>query len=447
MHKKTNKRGFFNIGTLIFGAIFLYLIITLFLYATTKHVTTYVVRKGTLSDNETVSALLLRDELLVKATDKGFINYFVADGDKASAGEDVCSIEPAVLNMSPSDQKSFLPAARRMSAEFQKSYTPSNFQSVYDYRYHLDTEALKGSGSRPEDSKGTLYQAEADGIVLYSYDGGESVTEDTLTSDAFQASRYSRKLLQKNEPVSSGEVLFRLVTSENWRAVFPISEAQYKKLSKRTSIRVRFVKDQNTETGTISFSGTAGKRYAIISFASGLIRYAGDRVTSLELLLSSVSGLKIPSTAIVQREFYRIPTSFGKVDPDTLTIGFEMEGPDGTTTTIFPDIYYDSSFDSSEESEKKKSSYYYVDKTAFKEGEVLIHPKNNKSYEIGDTGSLDGVYSTNRGYAVFRRVNILEKDKDYTLVQPNASYSLNQYDYIVQDAQNLRRKDILVSYH
>lgn len=446
MSRPKNRRGGFNIGLLMFGAIFVYLIITFFLYATTKHVTTYVVKSGTISDNETVSALILREEKVVKATGGGYINYFVQDSEKTSNGEEVCSVEPQATAEGGVIDEDTLALLRKDSADFQTSYQPSDFQSVYDYEYDMETEILKSGNGSPDSARGDVYTSDDDGIVAYSYDGGEDLNEDNLTDDAFQASKYQRTLLQKNATVKSGQPLYRLVTSEDWEIVFPISETQYKKLSDRTSIRVRFARDRNTETGLLSFLGEAGSRYAKISFASGVIRYINDRVVNVELMLSSSRGLKIPTTSIVQKEFFVIPTDFGVVDQETLLTGFDVEQEDGTTEYVSPDIYYDSSLDAVyTDSDEDARTYYYVDKDAFPAGTIVVNPETNQTYETGETGTLDGVYTTNRGYAVFRRVNILQQNTDYTLVQPNASYSINQYDYIVQDARNVSEKEIVLS--
>ena len=51
----------FNISTIMFGALLLYMIITVVLYATSSHVTTYQVTTGPLTKNPVCTAL---DQLL-----------------------------------------------------------------------------------------------------------------------------------------------------------------------------------------------------------------------------------------------------------------------------------------------------------------------------------------------------------------------------------------------
>ena len=68
-----------NIGTVIFGALFLYLIITVVLYLTAEHISSYQVTSGPLSQNETYTALALRSEEVVDATAGGYVSYYLGD--------------------------------------------------------------------------------------------------------------------------------------------------------------------------------------------------------------------------------------------------------------------------------------------------------------------------------------------------------------------------------
>ena len=86
MSAKKNTRGnrssslfTFNIGTLIFGAILLYIVISLIIYATTKHISTYQVIAGPLAQNQTYTALAVRQETVVKSNNDGYIRYYARE--------------------------------------------------------------------------------------------------------------------------------------------------------------------------------------------------------------------------------------------------------------------------------------------------------------------------------------------------------------------------------
>ena len=56
-----------NIGTFIFGALFVYMLITVILYLTADHIQSYQVTAGPLSSNKTYTALAIREESVLPA--------------------------------------------------------------------------------------------------------------------------------------------------------------------------------------------------------------------------------------------------------------------------------------------------------------------------------------------------------------------------------------------
>ena len=93
--------------------------------------------------------------------------------------------------------------------------------------------------------------------------------------------------------------------------------------------------------------------------------------------------------------------------------------------------------------ETETSYIYYVDKSDFKEGDAIVSQKSQGKYVIGDVGVLEGVYCINKGYAVFRRIEILDQNEEYAIVSKNTSYGLSRYDHIVKNADKVNEEDIL----
>ena len=77
----------------------------------------------------------------------------------------------------------------------------------------------------------------------------------------------------------------------------------------------------------------------------------------------------------------------------------------------------------------------------------MIKPNSTMTYTIGDTASLEGVYCTNRGYAVFRKIEITDQNEEYCIVRSNTSYGLSQYDYIVRNGQDVKEEQIVTRNH
>ena len=183
------------------------------------------------------------------------------------------------------------------------------------------------------------------------------------------------------------------------------------------------------------------QRYVQITFTSGMIRYCNDRFLDVELVTNTRSGLKIPISAIVTKEFYTIPSSFQTVSGENSEVGFLKEITDEngeTTTTFVASTLYEEVTD-----EDTGESVYYVDMNDFQEGDVLIQPDSNARYTVGATGTLEGVYCINRGYAVFRKIVIIDQNEEFCIVESGTSYGIAQYDYIVEDGTQVNENEIL----
>ena len=73
----------FNVGVLLLTVIFIYLVISLYLYMTKEKVLTYEVSAGQLVSDNTFSGVILFDESLRTADVSGHINYFLGENERA----------------------------------------------------------------------------------------------------------------------------------------------------------------------------------------------------------------------------------------------------------------------------------------------------------------------------------------------------------------------------
>ena len=140
---KYRKHSFFNIGTLLFGTIFIYMVISMFMYLTEKHVTAYEVKKGTITGNYRFQSFALREEEVITAGQSGSIRYYEREGSKTSAGSVVCSInetgsmEPAAIDdfsLGKEDESRL----RDTMSSFTINYSGNAFQKVYDLKSSIE---------------------------------------------------------------------------------------------------------------------------------------------------------------------------------------------------------------------------------------------------------------------------------------------------------------------
>lgn len=469
-----------NIGTVMFGVLFLYMLFSAVLYLTSGHIESYQVTSGPLSRNETYTGLAIREETVNKADSAGYVAYYAREGSKVNATGAVYGLSASkTAEASVELTSEQLMKIRNDMLSFSKGFSPSKFNNTYSFKYELEGNILQYTQSADDLSAApltsdeivendsdntvsmvsnaitlgnqTISKAQSDGIILYSKDNYEGKTVANVTAEDFDQNSYHETDLKTNRPVKAGDDIYTIITDERWSLLIPLSEKQAVKLNDRTSIRVKFLKDGMTQSGDFSIIEIDSGKYGKIDFNKGLIRYASDRFLDIELVTNTVSGLKIPLSSIVTKEFYTIPSTVATVNEDTNEIGFMVQdknksGEDVTTfknTTIYASVEVPKKSSMNKQTEEETVYTYYVDKSAFKEGDAIIVPNSGEKYIVGDSQSLEGVYCINKGYAVFRRIEILDQNEEYAIVSKNTDYGLARYDHIVKDADEVKEEDIL----
>ena len=446
-----------NIGTVLFGTIFIYMIISVLLYLTSTRTVSYQVTAGPLSRNQTYTALALYSEEVVTAKTSGYVAYYARDNSKIKKAGPVFGISeekeaPSEVELKESD----LSELRSSMAKFAYGFQSEAFLNTYEFKYELEGDILQYTGIRPAlpstdmtadtSDTSTIIQpqsinnqminfSERDGIVLYSADGYEGIDEESLTEADFTRKAKQKKNLRTSEKLNLGDPVYKLITSEEWSIYIPLTEKQTVQIAGRDKIRVKFLKDGKTQVGDFSIIQKDNGFYCKITFTNGLIRYASNRFLEIELVTNTKSGLKVPLSALVSKDFYVIPKDF---IADTRSISEarlikETTDKNGKTIQEFMNatLY------------AEQDEMYYVDKSEFKEGDVLIKPDSLERYVIKDTAQLEGVYSTNKGYAVFRKVVVIDQNEDFCIVEQGTTFGIAQYDNIVLRSSTVKEEEVL----
>lgn len=442
---KYKRYSFFNIGTLLFGLVFIYMIIMTVMYMTQTHITSYEVVKGSLTGNYRFQALALRNETIVNATQSGSVRYYEREGAKASAGSAVCSInETGSLEIqSVSDFSLSQDDAERLKdilSSFTINFSSYAFQKTYDLKSSVEgliSEVISENSGGPLITRNASY-APVSGFVLYKIDGFEDITESSLTSSMFSQSNYSVTNLRSQSSVSAGSPLYKLVTNEEWNLFFPVDDKLATELADSTTIKFRFLKDNITVSTSFTMITNNGETFGKITLDNSLVRYVTDRFLEIELVMNKKSGLKIPASAISERTFYKIAEEYVTVNTDTddeIVLKVERFGADGASNVSYETATVYSYED----------GYYLVDQELLEDGDYIQMENSSKRQMIDDDDivTLYGVYNINKGYSVFREVTIIDENEEYCIVESNNTYGLAAYDYIALDASQVTDDQIV----
>lgn len=275
------------------------------------------------------------------------------------------------------------------------------------------------------------YYAPVTGVVSYWVDGYEDLKAQDVTTATFdtRSSGYEKKQMLGNSLMAVNDPVYKLTTNENWSLVIPVDAARGAELMQKEYVRVRFLKNQYESWGkAFMLTNADGNTYLKLEFNNSMVTFINDRFLDVELIMEDESGLKIPLSAIVQKDFFLIPEDF------------LIPGGNSGGDSIMRQCYLEDGTISSEQLEVEVYNYssetkeYYLDSSLLNAGDILYKLNGQETYVVSKRAMLTGVYNMNKGYADFKQINILYQNDEYAIVKSNTKYGLNVYDYIVLDA-------------
>lgn len=446
-----------NVGVIIFAIIFVYMAFSVYTYMKKDKVQFYEVAEGTIVNDTQYTGLILRDESVQKTDRAGYINYYIREGKRAAVGTRIYSVdetgsiaqymeENPEANVTLTDDN--ISDIKRQLSAFSMEYEDCNFDEIYDLQYTLEAAVMEfvnfnalGNLDILQAQSGSTFQqvkAPVSGVVSYSVDGYEDFDLSQISESSFDRSGYTKAITKAGQLIEQDAPVYKLITSDNWSIIFPLNENDAAQYSGRDRLMISFPStDLRTEGAFSVITGGDGKQYGKLDFNQYMIQFVSDRFVTFEIETAKADGLKIPVSAVTTKNFYLIPVEFLAQGGDTSETGFmkEIYTEAGTSAEFVPTtIYY-----STEE-------YYYVDmgeNSPLKAGDYVVQYNTGDRYQIGSTASLEGVYNINKGYAVFKQIEILNSNEEYHTIRKGTSYGLSVYDHIVLDASTVYEGELI----
>lgn len=441
-------------GIIIFGVMFIYLIICVIMYFNNKHVVGYEVVEGSLSVPNVYEGIALRDETVYSVNGTGYINFFAREAEHMACGDLIYSLDSSgkIAEMMEASEEEVLFSDRDLNdiqnniIHFQNAFSSDEFERVYDFKGQVAGMALKLSNYNMlsninsilgNSANNVSFQyAPTSGVVVYGIDGYENLKPESVTKEMFGEERKNQVQLEANQLVSAEDKAYKLIGSEDWSVIVPMEKARAQELLEEEYVEVKFLKNQYTSWAKVNVLDNPDGTYVKLDFTNSMITFATDRYIDLEILYRQEKGLKVPNSAIAEQEFYLIPIEYRQEAMSKGTTGtflresYNEEG-ELVTKSIEAKIYY------------ADEEFYYVDTDNFKPGDYICKTDSSQKLQIDKVGTLIGVYNINKGYADFTSITILYSNEEYSIVKSNTTYGLSEYDYIVLDAETVSADDFI----
>jgi len=451
--RKYRKPFNLNIGMIIFGVILVYVVSYVVMYFQTSHIVRYEVQEGSLAADTIYRGIVLREETVVPAQTAGYVNFYAREGERVAKNdlvyvmdenghlsESLESLDTGTNSLSKKEQAEF----RSEIVDFMHGFDPTHYSSTYDFKYSLKNTVLKLAnvnmlqnisdlGSASGSNAINYSYAPMTGVVAYWTDGYEDLTAQNVTKAMLDGDDYKKNWIQGNTLLGAGEAAYKLSTSENWSIVIPCDAVRGAQLQEEGYVKVRFLKNQYESWGAVKLLSNAdGNTYLQLSFTNSMVTFLSDRFLDIELIVEDETGLKIPVSSIVQKEFFLIPEEYvipgGNNGGDSIRMQCYLEDGSISSEIVEIEVYYFNS----------ETKEYYLDSSLLNAGDILYLPEGEGTYTVSRRATLIGVYNINKGYADFKQINILYQNDEYAIVTPNTKYGLSVYDYIVLNAETVR---------
>ncbi len=441
-----------NIGLIVFLLIFIYMLVNIGLYLSRETIAIYEVNKMSIADDNTVQGLVLRDETVYTAARAGYVNFLYQEGSQVYKNSPVYTVDESgsVYRMLAASEGSVelsgndIDKVRSSIKSFVSAYSPDHYDRVTTLQYSLSRDIMDITNTAMMNRLDEILKDEAvttvfsqirsvsSGIISYTLDGMEGLKLEDLTAADFDTAGYADKVrnTRKAELVGNEDPVYKLSKSENWQIVLPLTKEQESRLADVKTVPITFVKDHIDTRASVELTQIEDKPYAVLSLSRFMVRYVNDRYLDVELHLNQVTGLKIPVTALTTKDFYVVPNDYYVIDPNTEKTGVMVQEYNEETKSMEKtfrnvDIYM------------KDDENFYIAAPVLEGGTVLLPAEGAETAEpfvLSERAPLTGVYNVNKGYYVFRQVEILYQNEEYCIVAENTPYGLSAYDHIVADA-------------
>lgn len=449
--KKVKKHKAFDYAKMYFRVtvVFFIMLVLYFSFSFLKNkigrkdsIEVYEVQSGELIKLKKEKGIIYRQEKVTYADKSGYVNFFPVSNSRINKGNVVCIINDNPQNILKNSDNSNIDFDRlaKEIRNFSVDVNNLHFHDVYNYNANLNSlvselnmmsklDEIVSSNSVRADA--VSYSQDA-GVISYVIDGFEDDTEYDFNTKQLINS-FNVNVINQNDTISKGSPLYKIVTSPDYDIVFS-SKNDYSDILSKGKIMIKFQYDKTPVEAKISdFVGNGGNRYYKITLNKYLERFLDRRVIDFEIVENNESGLKIPTSSLIEKNCYVIPKNFLRKTKDG-DDAFFVTDTEGNVTEVLSNI------------SKADNDNYYVstdDRVGGLNYNSVIVDENGNRFILEKVTRFTGAYNINKGYAVFKNVDILERTNEYAIISKNTQRGLVIYDRIVLDASKVKEGDLI----
>ena len=442
-----NKKKFsvfyiFRVLIVLAFIILLYIVFNFVRVFNKEEVKVYEVATGEIVNVDRHKGFIYRDESVATCMSDGYINFFVTNAERVNRGAFIYAVNDAPSNiklyeLNDKDKSSI----KQNIKMYNNNISDLEFSNIYlakDGLRELINEInivkqLEDRDIEKEISAKEKGYAKYAGLISFLIDGFETAKSDDFTEELIKRYSVSKYETQKKD-VKKNDAIYKIIKSPEFVIVFD-SVYDYDNYNNKDSLRIKFVYENVTANGRIdSFIGSDGKKHFKLYITEYPEKFIDKRVVDFEIENKKVHGFKIPIKSIISKDCFVIPKNIIEKDLSTdedMCYKFVANGAKERVA-----------FNISKEDDK----YYYISiddaLSKVKYGDVLTN-RYNDIYSLNEVKKLEGVYNMNKGYAVFKNIEVIDRTNEYAIIKDNTVNGVAIYDHLALNASEINEGDLI----
>lgn len=439
---------------LVVLAVFIYLL-GQFMNLLNRDSTNYIVaQNGEIVDSFSAQGVIVRDEMLVRASTSGIVEYYYPAGKELKAGTLVCALHDNAYGeilqskideiyeqiADMDDAAQYNEAFESLDTNIAQSvsqYLRAKSTTNYASLYLLRSDLMDAVGERKDmyslvnntrvssllaeqkiylDEQSSIISnlyLSSGGLLDFSYDGYEGWTTDQINSDFLQNYDGYYSYFQINmQTVKAGDPLYRLVYSPQWSVVLYLTEEEASFFNGMDTVSFIYNSSDKLTGRVATLDQTGYDEYKLVLKLTERVQdFMHDRIATIVFNKNSHTGIKISDSCLVSREYFVIPKKYLMQSGDDY--GYVVVGNNGSYFQKITIVSTDDDW-----------IYYSLPEGA--PTTVTIQMQSTLDTMLtGATGSLYGVYVVNGANEQFESVTVLYQAQGYSIVE-----GINLYDRI-----------------
>lgn len=489
--KKKKRKTHFFIGRIFFFIIFIIgviYLINIVIDTVQKPVISYqMVQRGMIDNSDVFSGLIVRNESVVENKAEGNMYLIAAEGEKVKKGGQVYQVldtsETSVIEQDIQQVESNIEKVQ--SKRQDMSYYQNEIQAInnninvhleeyymlsqqgslnqtQELRKQVEYEISKRKNVHMKDSTVSLgalkdqkndlasklranqrvYKAAESGWVSYYVDGFEEIFTpngiDTITEKDIKE-KYTNKSTTVNQIISEGDPAYKLIQDEKWYVVSFMPESWASRFEEGQTYEFMLTEDHNMAFSLRVEENIAQEKQHKVVFSSReqIENFSAKRIATFKSTQYIYEGLKIPKSAISERNLIKIPKSYILDQEDGKGV-LKVTGNNGEYTFTGLNIQFE------DDQEYLHVLQKFGEKGTLQLGDTIVNPaQSDDSYVISEVSTNQGVYVVNGRITKFKQLNVLASNEEYVIVKSTSTNGIKQFDQIVTNPKNIQEEQLL----